>query len=92
MRLDGTGRFNGRTGYRFNVDATPGSGQPGSADRLRLRISHTDAATSAEVIDYDNGTANETSMASAAVRIANVSDDTLHSNGKLRLVQPAPAR
>ena len=30
VRLNGAGRFNGRTGYRFNVDATPGSDQPGS--------------------------------------------------------------
>jgi hypothetical protein len=83
VQLKGTGRFNGRPGYRFKLEASPGNGQPGAADRLRLRISHTDAATRAEIVDYDNGT----EAAAAAARTVKTSDSTLVTQGKLRLAQ-----
>jgi hypothetical protein len=83
VQLKGTGRFNGRPGYRFKLEASPGNGQPGAADRLRLRISHTDAATRAEIVDYDNGA----DAAPAAARTFTVADSTLVTQGKLRLAQ-----
>jgi hypothetical protein len=53
--LEGTGSLNGRTGYRFVVDATDGGQrQAGGGDSLRVRITHTDAGGK-EVVDYDNG-------------------------------------
>lgn len=53
-RVEGTGRFNGRTGYRFVIEAVAGGATEG-ADRLRVRVTHADAATGAQVVDYDNG-------------------------------------
>jgi hypothetical protein len=83
VQLTGTGRFNGRPGYRFKLEASPGNGQPGAADRLRLRISHTDAATRAEIVDYDNGVDASAAMA----RTSKAPDGTLLTQGKLRLAQ-----
>jgi uncharacterized membrane protein len=55
-RVEGTGRLNGRAGYRFVLDAIAGGATQGAgADRLRVRVTHADAATGAEVVDYDNG-------------------------------------
>nr|WP_315396822.1 hypothetical protein [uncultured Duganella sp.] len=51
-RVEGTGRLDGRSGYRFVLEATDGGS--GGADRLRVRITHADAATGADVLDYDN--------------------------------------
>jgi uncharacterized membrane protein len=51
VRLEGTGRYNGRAGHSFVVDAVDGDGK--AADRMRVRISHRDAA-GAEVVDYDS--------------------------------------
>lgn len=83
VRLAGSGRFNGRAGYRFAVEASPG--EAGNADRLRLRISHTDAATRAEVIDFDNGAA-----APAAAAASEAPQGTVVTAGQLRLAgQPA---
>jgi hypothetical protein len=45
VHLEGTGRLNGRQGYRFLIEA--------SHDRVRVRVAHTDAS-GAEVVDYDN--------------------------------------
>jgi probable HAF family extracellular repeat protein len=59
VRMSGTGRLNGRPGYRFVAEATDGDlVQPAMRDRLRVRISHADPRTGAEVIDYDNGAAS----------------------------------
>jgi hypothetical protein len=57
VRLAGTGRLDGRPGYRFLVEASPGDARRGAADRLRVRISHTDAASKTELVDFDNGIA-----------------------------------
>ena len=66
VRLEGTGRFNGRAGYRFLAEASDGAGigQAG-ADRMRVRISHGDPA-GAEVVDYDNGPAPADALSPAA--------------------------
>ena len=57
VRLEGTGRFNGRGGHRFLAEG--GDGAPGTAagnDWLRVRIGHLDPSGT-EVIDYDSGAA-----------------------------------
>lgn len=63
-RLEGTGRLNGRPGYRFQIQAQ----DDGSADRLSVRIVHTDPATSAEVVDYDNSAPTTLRTMKAAAR------------------------
>jgi hypothetical protein len=74
VRVEGTGRLNGRPGYRFLIEA--------SRDRVRVRVAHTDAG-GAEVVDYDNlapataatlraaGTADATRVADGWVRLSN---------------------
>ena len=58
-RVEGSGQLNGRDGYRFVLEAAGAA--PASANasgrRLRLRLTHTDATSGAEVVDYDNGAA-----------------------------------
>jgi uncharacterized membrane protein len=90
VRLSGTGRLDGRAGYRFSVEASAGGAQGGAADRLRVRISHTDAATRAELVDYDNGIDAAPTAAATAVRAAARTpgtgvDGTLLTEGFLRL-------
>jgi hypothetical protein len=51
-RLSGDGALNGRAGYRFTVEAVDGGGT--AADRMRVRVSHRDLASKAEVVDYDS--------------------------------------
>jgi hypothetical protein len=96
VRLGGTGRLDGRPGYRFLVEASPGDAERGAADRLRVRISHTDAATKAELVDFDNGIAVATSAAPASATTAapaaartsvNAADGTLVTQGSLRLAE-----
>ena len=53
-RVEGTGRLDGRAGYHFVLEAVAGGA---GGDRLRIRVTHADAATGAEVVDYDNGAA-----------------------------------
>lgn len=81
VRMEGTGRYNGRAGYRFLVEASDGD-RPGMAggDRLRLRVTHTEPS-GAEVVDYDNGAmVNETVLQSSAN-----SNRTLVTGGGLSL-------
>ncbi|QOL48659.1 hypothetical protein LPB04_17070 [Massilia litorea] len=86
VRLAGTGRLDGRPGYRFSIEAGPGDAGRGAADRLRVRISHTDAATRAELVDYDNGpgTASMASLAAARAPV-DAADGTLVARGSLRI-------
>ncbi len=54
-RVEGTGRLNGRDGYRFVIEAVDGGATQGAgADRLRVRVTHAEP-NGAEVVDYDNG-------------------------------------
>lgn len=69
VRLEGTGRLNGRSGYRFLVDALDGGGQQADGDRLRVRIVHVDGAGT-EVVDYDNGVSARAPTAAASVGTA----------------------
>lgn len=67
IRIEGTGRFDGRTGYRFLVDAIDGKGNnPSDADRMRVRISHLDQ-TGKEVLDYDSAPAAKAGPVAAVV-------------------------
>jgi len=64
-RIVGTGRYNGRPGYRFLIEAADGGedDRPGR-DSLRVRISHRDASGK-EIVDFDNG--NGAAMKASAV-------------------------
>ena len=54
-RVTGTGRLDGRAGYRFVLEAVDGGAVQGARlDRLWLRVTHADTASGAEVVDYDN--------------------------------------
>lgn len=71
-RVEGTGRLSGRAGYRFLLDADAGAG------RLRVRLTHVDSVTGAEVADYDN-------HAPATSKAALAADRTVLVEGGLRL-------
>lgn len=56
-RLEGTGRYNGRPGYRFLIEAIDeGQGDRSGKDLLRVRISHREP-DGREEVDYDNAPA-----------------------------------
>jgi hypothetical protein len=76
-RIEGTGWLNGRAGYRFLLEAWAGAGQ----QRMRMRVTHTDTLTGAEVVDHDNG-------APATARAPSASDRTVLTEGALRLRNP----
>ena len=77
--IEGTGQLNGRAGYRFVLDALAGSGKQGAGpDRLSARVTHVDAATGVEVVDYDN---RAPAMAKATLAL----DRTVVLEGGLRL-------
>ncbi|KQQ86571.1 hypothetical protein ASF77_19920 [Massilia sp. Leaf139] len=54
VSYSGQGTVNGRADYRFTLTATSGA-KTGGKDRVHVRITHTDPASKAEVVDYDNG-------------------------------------
>ena len=55
-RVEGTGRLDGRDGYRFVLEAVDGAAaQAPGAHRLRVRVTHADAISGTEVVDYNNG-------------------------------------
>jgi hypothetical protein len=64
VRLEGAGRYNGHAGYRYVVDALAGGPAQGTG-RMRLRISHRDAA-GADVTDYDSAPPAQAGLQSAA--------------------------
>jgi len=53
VRYSGSGSVNGVGGYRFTLTALAGGAA--AKDRVHVRITHTDAHSKAEVVDYDNG-------------------------------------
>lgn len=69
-RLEGSGRLNGRDGYRFVVDAIDGGAGPNAGDRLHVRITHVDTASGVEVVDYDNGAWGTAGVAAGGDRTA----------------------
>lgn len=81
VRMEGTGRYNGRAGYRFLAEASDGD-RPGIAgrDRLRIRVTHTEPG-GVEMVDYDNA-----AMASEAVpESSSAPDRSLLTEGGLDL-------
>jgi hypothetical protein len=96
VQLSGTGSLNGLAGYRYTLDAGTDGGRAGSANSLRLRISHQGAGSHGEVIDYDNAssTADTASLASAsaAARTLDVPARTPLVEGSVWLVGGEPAR
>ena len=76
-RVSGTGRFNGRVGYRFTLEAHDGGSQNGATDRLRVRITHVDATTDTEVVDYDNAAPANLRAATSARDLSTVADGSL---------------
>ena len=82
VRIEGVGDFNGRPGYRFSIDAVDGAGaSPAAADRMRVRIVHTDE-NGREVVDYDNAPA---AKAAKADSVAAASGYTTVSEGAIVL-------
>ncbi|TYQ04561.1 UNVERIFIED_ORG: hypothetical protein JN05_04878 [Zoogloea ramigera] len=76
-RVSGTGRFNGRAGYRFILEAQDGGSQNGATDRLRVRITHVDATTDTDVVDYDNAAPAKLRAATPARDLSAVADGSL---------------
>lgn len=54
--FEGSGTLNGRSGYRFSLSTAAGAA--GAAGRIGLKIWHTDPASRAVVVDYDNAGPN----------------------------------
>lgn len=73
LRLEGSGRFNGREGYNFSLTAVRGgpAGAGGWA-RIGLRIWRTDPESGRELVEYDNtgGAPGFPTLAPAGPRIA----------------------
>jgi len=76
-RVSGNGRFNGRAGYRFTLEAQDGGSQNGATDRLRVRITHVDATTDTDVVDYDNAAPANLRAATPARDLSAVADGSL---------------
>lgn len=64
VQVSGVGTVNGKANYRFTLSTVAG-GKNGGADRVRVRISHFEPGTKAEVVDYDNGASPANSAAQA---------------------------
>ncbi|WP_409269114.1 hypothetical protein [Massilia sp. BHUDP2] len=54
--FEGSGSLNGRSGYRFSLNTAAGAS--GATGRVGLKIWHTDPASGAVVVDYDNAGSN----------------------------------
>jgi uncharacterized membrane protein len=52
LRVEGTGRLNGRPGYRFRLETVDNTSWPASAAQLRVRVFHVDSG--GEHVDYDS--------------------------------------
>jgi probable HAF family extracellular repeat protein len=64
-QFEGSGTINGAGDYKFALDTTAGASGEGARGRFSLRIWHIDPATKAEVVDYDNSSA-QTGVADGA--------------------------
>ena len=73
-RVSGTGRFNGRPGYRFTLEAQDGGSEDGASDRVHVRITHSDPTTDTEVVDYDNAAPANLRAAAPALDLSAVVD------------------
>lgn len=59
--FEGSGSLNGRSGYRFSLNTAAGA--TGATGRVGLKIWHTDPASGAVVVDYDNAGSNRSGSA-----------------------------
>ena len=78
VQLSGAGTVNGKANYRFTLSTVAGS-KRGDKDRVRVRISHVEAGTKAEVVDYDNG------ASPAANAVQGKTGGGLHAEGSVIL-------
>lgn len=53
-RLTGSGRLNGKPGYRIIADVSDAGTAAGASDGLRIRVTHKDKRSGAELVDYDS--------------------------------------
>jgi uncharacterized membrane protein len=87
VRLEGSGKLGGKTGYRFVLDATDGNhGGATGPDRLALRILRTDPATGRAQVVLDYGTVSTKSQGQAQALAAGAREGIL-PNTALRLVE-----
>ncbi len=63
VRMEGTGRYNGRPGYRFQAEVQ-------GSKRLQVRIVHSDA-NGKEVVDYDNAAADRNLVTEGGLALSN---------------------
>jgi len=80
VQVSGSGTVNGKANYRFTLSTVAGS-KRGDEDRVRVRISHVEPGTKAEVVDYDNGA----SPAASAVQSRTGGAGGLHADGSVIL-------
>jgi probable HAF family extracellular repeat protein len=66
-QLTGTGKLNGKDGYRYALTVSAGAANAASQGRFGLRIWHSDPATRADVVDFDNQQAKAAARATAVV-------------------------
>jgi len=78
VQVSGVGTVNGKANYRFTLGTVAGD-KSGAADRVRVRISHFEPGTKAEVVDYDNGASPANSAAQAGTDGAG----GLHADGSV---------
>ena len=76
VQISGTGTVNGKGNYRFTL-STVSSKESGGQDRVRVRISHLEPGTKAEVVDYDNGASPAAAPTKAVVGAS------LHAEGSV---------
>lgn len=84
IQINGTGRLNGRAGYRFSLDSSTNSDLGGDVNRLHLRITHQDMDSHSEVVDFDNAAGVASIMARP--------DGMAIVEGGVRLVGGKPTR
>ena len=64
-RFEGSGKLNGNTNARFRLTTAVGGTATSAAGRFALEIWHTDPASGADVVDYDNRRAGPGNIGSA---------------------------
>jgi probable HAF family extracellular repeat protein len=79
VRVEGTGRLNGRPGYRFLVEALDDGGQQPAGTTMRVRVTYADSSGSESVV-YDTRAA----AARRAVGVADTSGQAKIANGWLK--------
>jgi probable HAF family extracellular repeat protein len=80
VQVEGTGRLNGRPGYRFLVEALDDEGRQAAGATMRVRLTHADSSGNESVV-YDTRAAT----ALRAAGVADISGHTKVANGWLKL-------